>query len=93
MAEIAEEFANHCFITPDNPRTEDPENISNQIATGFKGNSFTIFTDRGKGLRAAIERADNEDIIVVLGKGREEYQEIKGKKVFHSDIQIIKEYK
>ena len=93
MAKIAEKFANHCFITPDNPRTEDPENISNQIATGFKGNSFTIFTDRGKGLRAAIERADNEDIIVVLGKGREEYQEIKGKKVFYSDIQIIKEYK
>ena len=93
MAKIAEKFANHCFITPDNPRTENLENILNQIASGSKGNSFTIFTDRGKGLRAAIERADNEDIIVVLGKGREEYQEIKGEKVFYSDIQIIKEYK
>ena len=65
---IAEKFANHCFITPDNPRTEDPENISNEIAAGFKGNAFTIFSDRGIGLRAA-ERTDNKDIVVVLGKG------------------------
>jgi len=92
MARIAEKFANHCFITPDNPRTENPEDISNQIATGFKESAYTIYKDRGTGLRKAIEQAVNKDIVVVLGKGREEYQDIKGKKIFYSDIQIIKEY-
>lgn len=92
MAEIAEKFAKHCFITPDNPRTENPEKIANEISKGFKGTEYTIFSDRSSGLKAALERAKQEDVIIVLGKGREQYQDIMGAKIFYSDIEIIKEY-
>ena len=92
MAEIAENFAEHCFITPDNPRTENPEKIAKEISLGFKGSGYTVFSDRGLGLKAALERAGKEDIVIVLGKGREEYQDVMGTKIFYSDIKIIKEY-
>ena len=92
MAEIAERFAKHCFITPDNPRTENPEKIAKEISVGFKGSDYTIFHDRGLGLKAALGRARKKDIIIVLGKGREQYQDIMGAKIFYSDIEIIKEY-
>ena len=92
MAEIAEKFAKHCFITPDNPRTENPEKIANEISMGFKGSEYTIFFDRSSGLKAALGQAKEEDIIIVLGKGREQYQDIMGTKIFYSDIEIIKEY-
>ena len=92
MAEIAEKFAKHCFITPDNPRTENPEKIAKEISMGFKGSEYTIFCDRSLGLKAALGRAKDEDIVIVLGKGREQYQDIMGAKIFYSDIEIIKEY-
>ena len=92
MAEIAEKFAKHCFITPDNPRTESPEKIAKEISMGFKGSEYTIFYERSLGLKAALGRAEKEDIIIVLGKGREQYQDIMGTKIFYSDIEIIKEY-
>ena len=59
---------------------------------GFKGSEYTIFYDRSLGLKAALGRAKKEDIIIVLGKGREKYQDIMGAKIFYSDIEIIKEY-
>jgi len=92
MAEIAERFAKHCFITPDNPRTENPEKIAKEISMGFKGSDYTIFCERSLGLKAAFGRAKEKDIIIVLGKGREQYQDIMGAKIFYSDIEIIKEY-
>ena len=92
MAEIAEKFTKHCFITPDNPRTENPEKIAKEISMGFKGSEYTIFCDRSLGLKAALGCAKDEDIVIVLGKGREQYQDIMGAKIFYSDIEIIKEY-
>ena len=92
MAQIAEIFATHCFVTPDNPRTEDPGQISKEIIGGFSGSNFAVFKDRGAGLEDALNRSEKNDIVVILGKGREEYQDIKSKKEFYSDLEIIRRY-
>ncbi|MBT3849289.1 MAG: UDP-N-acetylmuramoyl-L-alanyl-D-glutamate--2,6-diaminopimelate ligase [Candidatus Marinimicrobia bacterium] len=92
MAQIAEIFATHCFVTPDNPRTEDPGQISKEIIGGFSGSNFTVFKDRRAGLEDALNRSEKNDIVAILGKGREEYQDIKSKKEFYSDLEIIRRY-
>ena len=61
------------------------------IPEGLK-NNFDVFTDRENGLRAALDMTVKNDIVIVLGKGREEYQEIGGKLISYSDINIINEY-
>jgi len=92
MARITEMFASHCFITPDNPRSEDPDQISKEVISGFTTDAYTVYADREKGLRDALAQSSKNDIVVVLGKGREEYQEISGQKEIYSDLKIIRDY-
>ena len=58
----------------------------------FKCSEYTIFCDRSLGLKAALGCAKDEDIVIVLGKGREDFQEVKGEKIDYSDIKIIESF-
>ena len=91
MAEIAEKYSDEIFITNDNPRNEDPDKIINDIKSGLKTNKHTIIKDRKEAILKALNMATNH-IVLLLGKGVEEYQIIKNEKIYHSDINLVKEF-
>ena len=93
MAASAEQFGYYCYVTPDNPRTEELAIITADIVSGFRANEYAVFNERSAGLRQALDRAAENDVVVVLGKGRENYQEINGEQMFYSDLEIINEYR
>ena len=88
MGSIVETFATHAFIVPDNPRTEDQVAIFKDIKSGFKKNNYTLFDDRDLGVKTVIGNSKESDVVVILGKGRENYQII-GKKKFINLIWIL----
>ena len=93
MGEISGRIADFTFITSDNPRTEDPEEIVKQIEEGIKktkGN-YKVVVDRTEAIKEAIKMANKLDIIVLAGKGHEPYQEINGEKLPYDERIIVKE--
>ena len=89
MAKAVEQFATECYVVPDNPRFENINDINNDVVKGFSKDIYTVFDDREKGLLIALEHLDIDDILVIFGKGNEEFQEINGKKLHYSDRKII----
>ena len=92
MAKAVEQFATECYVVPDNPRFEDINDINNDVVKGFSKDIYTIFDDREKGLLIALEHLDTDDILVIFGKGNEQFQEIDGKKLHYSDRKIIESF-
>lgn len=94
MAAIASEYSDRIILTSDNPRSEDPEEILNQMQKGIEGRdakkSLRI-TDRREAIKTACSLAKPGDIILIAGKGHEKYQEIKGVKHDFDDLAILKE--
>ena len=91
MAKIVEKYSNFSYITDDNPRFENPDEIINDIIKGFKNKNYKIVRDRKKAILDAIQKNKNCTILI-MGKGRENYQIIGKEKIPHSDIDIIREY-
>jgi UDP-N-acetylmuramoyl-L-alanyl-D-glutamate--2,6-diaminopimelate ligase len=95
MAKIAHRMADRIIITSDNPRTEDPNQIIADIAAGLpnaKAMNVTIEPDREKALGLAIKTAANDDIILIAGKGHENYQIIGKKKRHFSDREVSEKF-
>ncbi len=92
MAKAVEQFATECYVVPDNPRFENINDINNDVVKGFSKEMFTVFDDRKKVLLIALEHLDADDILVIFGKGNEEFQEINGKKLYYSDRKIIESF-
>ena len=94
MAQIACQYSNKVLLTSDNPRSEDPEEILNQMQKGINpvdAKKTLRITDRKEAIRTACTLAKQGDIILVAGKGHEKYQEIKGVKHPFDDFEILKE--
>ena len=78
MGNIAENIADFCIVTSDNPRFEDPYAIIEGITAGMKKDNHIVVEDRRAAIRYAIEHVQPGDVILLAGKGHEDYQEIKG---------------
>jgi UDP-N-acetylmuramoyl-L-alanyl-D-glutamate--2,6-diaminopimelate ligase len=95
MAKVVEELADFVIVTSDNPRTEKPEAIIEEIIAGFKNpNSprITVEQDRKKAIELAIKSAGKDDIVLIAGKGHETYQIIGKQKFDFSDKKVAQQH-
>lgn len=92
MGEVAEELADVVFVTSDNPRTEDPEAIIGEILAGMKKRKHEVLIDRRKAIEAAVQEAQQGDVIVVAGKGHENYQITRAGRRHFDDCEVLQEY-
>jgi UDP-N-acetylmuramoyl-L-alanyl-D-glutamate--2,6-diaminopimelate ligase len=92
MALAAVSLSDHSFFTSDNPRSEDPDVILSDMTSGLAPDDIkkvTVLPDRTQAIAAALGNAKPGDIVLIAGKGHEEYQEIKGVKHTFSDQGIV----
>ena len=92
MGEVAAKKADFSVLTSDNPRYEDPLDIISEIEIGYRrfSSSYVVVPDRKKAIGYALDFVGKGDVLLVAGKGGEDYQEIMGIKYFFNDNDIIK---
>jgi UDP-N-acetylmuramoyl-L-alanyl-D-glutamate--2,6-diaminopimelate ligase len=94
MGEVACEHSDKVIFTSDNPRSEDPQQILNEMETGLSSaakRKYVSIVDRKQAIKTAVNMAGAEDIVLIAGKGHEKYQEIKGVKHHFDDKEVLKE--
>ncbi|MCX8070586.1 MAG: UDP-N-acetylmuramoyl-L-alanyl-D-glutamate--2,6-diaminopimelate ligase [Thermodesulfovibrionales bacterium] len=91
MGEIASRLGDFVIVTSDNPRNEDPKEIIREIERGIKNDNYIVIPDRKVAISLAVELASTGDIVLVAGKGHEEYQEVGKTKKLFSDKKTLEE--
>ena len=95
MAAIASEMSEQLILTSDNPRTEDPDSILNDMQKGLDKdqlNKAFVMVDRKEAIKLAVRLAKESDVILIAGKGHEKYQEINGVRHDFDDYKIASEF-
>lgn len=90
MGEIASRLSDHVIVTSDNPRSEDPLLIIEHIVAGVNGD-YSVQADRAAAIHEALSGAEEDDIVLIAGKGHEDYQELATGRVRYSDFDVIDE--
>lgn len=91
MAKVSGELADFTIITSDNPRTEDPETIAKEVEAGIIGitDQYIVIVDRIEAIKYAVKMAKKDDIVVLAGKGHENYQVIGHEKIHFDEKEIV----
>jgi len=91
MGAIAESLADEIILTNDNPRSEDPEQIIADIQSGIKDKDrVSVITDRSEAITTTFHNANEQDVILIAGKGHEAYQEIESKRYPFCDRELAR---
>jgi UDP-N-acetylmuramoyl-L-alanyl-D-glutamate--2,6-diaminopimelate ligase len=91
MAKAVERFCCEIYLTSDNPRTEDPNQIIEDTLTGFRNKEdVKVFVDRAECIRNAMKELSDQSVLLIAGKGSEPYLDIGGKKIPYSDEQQVR---
>ena len=93
MGEIASRLSDYVIFTSDNPRTEDPQAIMNDILEGVKKDNYEVILDRRQAIKHGIDIMEKDDILLILGKGHEDYQIIGKEKIHLDDVEEVLNYK
>jgi UDP-N-acetylmuramoyl-L-alanyl-D-glutamate--2,6-diaminopimelate ligase len=91
MGEISARLSDFTIVTSDNPRTEDPEAIIADILPGIGDAPHQVEVNRKKAIEIAIAKAQPGDLVIIAGKGHEDYQEINHVKTHFDDREIARE--
>lgn len=92
MAEVVARFADEVYVTSDNPRSENPEQIIKDIVVGLSGMSFKTIVERPLAVQTAFSELKNNEVLLLAGKGHEDYILINGVKHPYSDIKQVDEF-
>jgi len=92
MAKAASELADYSIVTSDNPRSEDPQAIIDEMVAGFEQNNFEICVDRKEAIGRALHLAQKDQIILIAGKGHEDYQIFNDRTIEFNEREIVKEW-
>lgn len=92
MGKVVSELSDICIITSDNPRSEDPEAIIDEIIPGLVSDNYKRVTDRRCAIETAINMAKKDDVVLIAGKGHEDYQILKDKTIHFSDKEVAAEF-
>jgi len=93
MGEVAIELSDYVIVTADNPRTEDAERIALDIEVGIKRkgkNNYETIVDRFQAIRKALSMAEDGDLVVIAGKGHEQYQIFKDRRIYFDDREVAR---
>ena len=90
MGEVADKYADFTYITSDNPRDENPEDIIREIERGLSTDRYKIIVDRKNAINTAINCLQKDEVLIVAGRGCEENMEIRGTFYHFSDIDTVK---
>ncbi len=91
MGEIAARLGDYVIITSDNPRSEDPEQIIREVVSGISKDNCHMISDRRDAIVKAVDMAEPGDVVVIAGKGHEDYQEMGGRRYKFSDREVAEE--
>lgn len=92
MGKIADELSDIAILTSDNPRTEDPNRIISHVLNGMSSDNYEVVIDRREAIKRAIEIAQKDDIVLIAGKGHEDYQIIGIEKIHFDDKEVAREF-
>ena len=92
MGSIAATKSDYVIFTSDNPRTEDPQKIMDDILAGVKTSNYEVELDRRKAIVRALDMIQDGDVVLLLGKGHEDYQILGHEKVHFDDAEEVKKY-
>jgi len=91
MAKAACDLADYSIVTSDNPRSEEPQAIIEEIITGFTKGNYEIFVDRREAIGRALEMAQKGQTVLIAGKGHEDYQIFKDRTIHFDEREVVKE--
>lgn len=92
MGRVVDQLSDGAFVTSDNPRSEEPGKIIREIVAGMGKGGYQVIEDRREAIRAAIDMAGSRDIVLIAGKGHEDYQEIEGIRHPFDDRKVARQY-